>query len=210
MRWSTMGLWVGALTLAAMVGCGGSDLSSSGSGGAAGQGTGGGSGSGATGGSGAAGGTSPGVAKLVFQTNAAKSYCRTTDGCSTATSIVIKDATGAVLSRSPGWCYTPCDTCEPQPCPGAACLEQGEPVTGESVTWDGSYYPSNTCGSGSQCVDHLYAAPGKYTAVMCATPGALTQDHTAGVQVCTPSGPEECVEVPFDFPSADTFTGTLP
>ena len=56
MRWSTMGLWVGALTLAAMVGCGGSDLSSSGSGGAAGQGTGGGSGSGATGGSGAAGG----------------------------------------------------------------------------------------------------------------------------------------------------------
>ena len=45
--------------------------------------------------------------------------------------------------------------------------------------------------------------------VMCATPGTLAPDANQ-VQQCTASGPAQCVEVPFDFPTDKTVTGTLP
>ncbi len=50
---------------------------------------------------------------------------------------------------------------------------------------------------------------GTYVARFCATPGTLgTSD--GGPPVCTPTGPQECVEVPFAFPSSQPVVITLP
>lgn len=203
------------LALAAVVGCGGSSSGSSGGGGGGSGGSGANSGTGASAGTGASGGSagSPGSANFDFQINNGKSYCRSTDGCDFGSNISVKDASGKVLGRSAGFCHTPCDTCEQLPCPGIACqVLHGEPVTGEQITWDGSYYQGGTCNGSTQCLTKLFAPPGKYTAVMCATPGDLVDDASlpSDLKACKPSGPQECVEVPFDFPSAQTVSASLP
>jgi hypothetical protein len=164
-------------------------------------------GSGGSSGSGGSGGVSPGSVTLVLEIAAGKSYCQSA-GCGPMSSIAIKDASGAFVSRSPGDCYTDCDGCEMLPCPGAACQLQGYAVTGETVTWDGTRWLGSTCNGTTQCVGRSYAPPGQYTAVMCATPGTLAPDQNQ-VDQCTASGPEECVEVPFEFPSSQSYTGTL-
>ena len=164
-----------------------------------------GTGSGGDGGSADVG--SAGSVTLTFQVPPAKTYCQTGE-CGPASSIIIKNEAGDALVRYPGDCYTPCDTCEPLACPGFACQPQGYGVTGESFVWDGTVYSQSTCGVTSSCVAHLYAPPGKYTAVMCATPGALVNDNN-GVPQCMVSGPVECVEVPFDYPAQKDVLGEL-
>ncbi len=203
------------VALATFVGCGSSSSDNGGSGANAGTGasagTGAQAGTGATGSGGSAG--SQGNAKFDFQINNGKSYCRSTDGCDFSSNISVKDASGTVLGRSAGFCHTPCDTCEQLPCPGIACqVLHGEPVTAEQITWDGSYYQGGTCNGSTQCLTKLFAPPGKYTAVMCATPGDLVDDASlpSDLKACKPSGPQECVEVPFGFPSAQTVSGSLP
>jgi len=124
-------------------------------------------------------------------------------------SIAIKDAAGNPIVRWAGDCYTACDTCEMLPCPGRACMPEGKAVTGEALEWDGTHWQQGTCGADTSCKAKTYAAPGKYTARMCATPGDISTDNNGFTQ-CTSTGPAECVEVPFDFPSTETFTGKLP
>ena len=187
---------------------GGSAAGGSGGSGAV-SGSGGSGGSGATGGSGGASGGSPGTTQLSFELPAGKSYCRDSDTCSGHSSISIKDSSGKVLARFSGDCIVPCDTCELLPCPGAACLQQGFAVKDETITWDGTYFDNGTCNQTVTCVATKYAAPGKYTAVMCARPGDLAPDQNQTPQ-CTYTGPQECVEVPFDFPSSQPYTGKLP
>ena len=192
----------------------GSAQSSGGTGGSgATSGTGGSGATSGTGGSGASAGSggsagSPGSVTLKFEVPSAKSYCQQGE-CGASSSVVIKDASGKALMRYPGDCYTPCDTCQALPCPGYACQPQGYAITGETFDWDGTYYAQNTCGGSTSCLAHSYAQPGKYTAVMCATPGTLAPDANQ-VDQCTATGPAECVEVPFDFPTDKTVTGTLP
>lgn len=210
--------WLLVLSLAAMTNaCSGSSSSTPGTGGAAGSGassgsggTGASSGSGGTGASAGTGGQagSPGSVTVTFEVPSSKTYCQQGE-CGASTSILIKDAAGNGLLRYPGDCYTPCETCEMLPCPGYACQPQGYAITGESFEWDGTYYAQQSCGAGTSCLAHSYAKPGKYTAVMCATPGTLAPDVNQ-VQQCTATGPAECVEVPFDFPTDQSVTGKLP
>ncbi len=204
------------LIIAASVGCSSSGAGG-GSGGAAGAGASAGSGAGGgTGGGGAVGGSagaagSPGTAQLEFKIDNGKSYCRSTDDCSLFSSISIKDSSGNVLGRIPGYCYTDCATCEALPCPGLACSElHGIDFTGEQLTWDGSYFENGTCQGTTQCKQKLFATPGKYVAVMCATPGTLVDEPPKQDKQCQTSGPQECVEVGFDFPSSSPITGSLP
>jgi hypothetical protein len=197
----------GALALGA---CGGEGSGGAGAGGGGGGGGSGGAVGGGGGLGGSGGGTSPGSVTLKFEVPTTKTYCVSTDTCSAVTSIVIKDSTGTALGRFSGDCYTDCTSCEMLPCPGYACQQQGMAVTGETLEWDGSYWAASSCGSPQQqCTGHFYAAAGSYTAVMCATPGDLVPDATSTMQ-CTNTGAAECVEVPFEFPSSQTYTGTLP
>ena len=207
--------WLLALSFATFAGaCSGSGSGAAqGSGGAAGAGATGTGASSGTGGSGGGAGTggsagSPGTVSVTFEVPGTKTYCQQGE-CGASSSVVIKDASGNALMRYPGDCYTPCDTCQSLPCPGYACQPQGYAVTGESFEWDGTYYAQSTCGQGTSCLAHSYAKPGKYSAVMCATPGTLAPDANQ-VQQCTPTGPAECVAVPFDFPADKSVTGTLP
>ena len=187
--------------------------SGSGAGGSGGQaassGSGGQSGSGGSGGSSATGGTSPGTAKLTFKVSSKRTYCAQADCNGNSSHISIKDSSDKTLRLSPGDCYTPCDTCKMLPCPGAACQQMGVAVNGDQMIWDGRYFEASTCGQEANCLNKKYAAPGKFTARMCATPGTLAKDQFDVAQ-CTASGPQECVDVSFDFPGTQTYTGQLP
>jgi hypothetical protein len=59
------------------------------------------------------------------------------------------------------------------------------------------------------CTRSRFAPAGNYVARFCATPGTLgTSD--GGAPVCTATGPEECVEAEFVFPSSRPVIITLP
>ena len=97
----------------------------------------------------------------------------------------------------------------PSPCPGIACITQGVPVTTKDYPWDGSAFATSTCGAKMACYQPGFVPAGHYVARMCATPGTLSSDG-GFPQTCTPTGPIECVDVPFDFPSAPLVLGQLP
>lgn len=168
-------------------------------------------GSGSSDGSGGAGGTSPGTSHIVFQISNSLSYCKTSSCGSTGGDVGVLDASGKSLRLSAGDCYTPCDTCEMLPCPGAACQEaHGIEVTGAELNWDGHYFEDGTCNGTVACVTRRFAAPGKYTAKMCATPGDVVDAPPSTLKQCVTSGPAECAEVEFDFPSSAPVTAQLP
>jgi hypothetical protein len=77
------------------------------------------------------------------------------------------------------------------------------------MEWNGSYYARSTCGTGTSCVESVFAKPGKYTATMCATPGKLAGPDGSVQGQCVPSGPAKCSSVVFDFPSGTVAKGTV-
>jgi hypothetical protein len=81
------------------------------------------------------------------------------------------------------------------------------------LKFDGAFYPDlRVDGSGRTtclaCPSTKYAAPGRYIARLCATPGTFAEAD-GGAPSCHPTGAEVCVEVPFDFPGP-AVTITLP
>lgn len=162
-----------------------------------------GSGGNSAGGTGGGRSMSPGTATIGFTVTG--SYCH--GGCSFSPSIGIEDSTGrAVVIENP--CRTDCATCAvSKSCPTGPCVADGV-VTGANLVWDGSYYATSTCGSGTSCSEQTFAPPGKYIAVYCATPGVLT-GRDGGPPHCTTTGPEKCGSVDFDFPSSTVVKGTL-
>jgi hypothetical protein len=91
----------------------------------------------------------------------------------------------------------------------------GVAVSDYSFTWNGSYTESGSCAASIgalalACADSKVAPAGSYVARFCATPGTLTAPDGGGAQVCTTTGPQECVEIRFDFPSAQPVVITLP
>lgn len=188
------------------------DASSGGTGGAGGQSGGGGQPS--TGGSGgrggAGGGTSPGTIDITFDVEDRGAYCRQDDGCSLGSAVVISSADGRAMTLNAGWCPTMCDDCAPQPCPGLACMPVGVEVTGASLTWDGTFFESGTCGAGTPCVSRRFAPAGSYVAEFCATRGSIQTPGTNGDSECVASGSPECVSVEFDLPGSGSVGATLP
>jgi hypothetical protein len=81
-------------------------------------------------------------------------------------------------------------------------------LTTIETSWDGSYVESSTCGNAVACTMPRFVRPGRYVAHMCATPGTLSMDGPA--PTCTSTGPEECVDMPFDLPGPGLVETTLP
>jgi hypothetical protein len=183
---------------------------SKGSGGASSGGSTGSGGTSGAGGSGSGGsaGVSPGKATVEFTVTGGP-YCMTMQ-CAVGPSIDITDASGHSISGVTSSCTDfSCSTCQPSPCPGYYCPPpSGVVVTGATMEWNGSYYAKSTCGTGTSCVESIFAKPGKYTATMCATPGKLAGPN-GGIQQCVTSGPAKCASVEFDFPSSTVVTGTV-
>jgi hypothetical protein len=122
----------------------------------------------------------------------------------------ITDTSGQPLQLSPGACPTFCSAdCTQEVCPIPCPPPTGFALAGAQMTWDGSYYESSTCGSGTSCYEKRIADPGHYVATFCAMPGEISEGMY-GLPTCFASGPEECVEVQFMFPSSAFVVASLP
>jgi hypothetical protein len=189
--------------------CGASKLDdSSGSGGSAG---------GATATGGRSGGTagSPGSVTFVMTTPPGLAYCDQLSCAGGPTHLSITDAAGSAVHWPAGQCgTTECDTCQQLACPLVAVLcpaPEGVVYGGGTTTWDGAYLADSTCGSAhTACSQPRFAAPGRYLAQYCATPGDVTHPDAGFFPICTATGATQCVQVPFDFPSATPVQLALP
>jgi len=152
--------------------------------------------------------TSPGTVTLRFVAPASRSFCD--EVCAGITHITILDDAGHPVPTEAPFCEAMCAaTCQPVGCPlGGACLPLGLSFASGELAWDGSTYPTSTCGAGVPCYRPTFVPPGRYVAHMCATPGKLASPMGAA-PVCTATGAMECVDVPFDLPGKSVVEGTL-
>lgn len=180
------------VTGAALVGCGSSSLT------------------GSTGTGGTVGRTSsPGQVTFVLTTPPDVPYCHQLSCSGGGQHLSIIDAEGTELNWQGGTsCGVECSTCQEVACPLAATIfcptSEGFTYTGGTMTWDGLVTTTLTCGAAhSACSSAGFEHPGGYIAKFCATPGTVTQPD-AGPPVCTSTGPEQCVQLPFQFPADGT------
>jgi hypothetical protein len=153
---------------------------------------------------------SPGTVTLKLVLPAAKTFCDQSSTCATDAHITVLDSSGQPVPSGIPFCSTLCSSaCMPSPCPGFACIAQGFPVVTKEYPWDGSAFATSTCGAKMTCYQPGFVPAGHYVARMCATPGTLSSDGGLP-QTCTATGPLECVDVPFEFPSATPVVGQLP
>ncbi len=118
----------------------------------------------------------------------------------------IKTSDGKILDRF-FLCGVGCNDCSSRPCPPIACIppEHLKPE-GETETWDGTYFASSTCGAGMQCEQAACVEAGSHlVASMCAYP-SMGPDGGFG---CMGSTTPNCVDVPFDYPSAAPVVGII-
>lgn len=186
MRPSLAGIVLLGLTLAA---CGSSSLT------------------GSTGGRGGTGG-SPGTVTFVLTTMSDGAFCDQLTCGGGNQHLTITTPSGDVLNWPGGvGCGTDCSTCRQLACPelAIACpAPEGVVYKGGTVTWDGSFNATSTCGAANtSCLAPKYAAPGSYVARFCATVGTVTQPD-GGLPVCNTNGFQQCTETTFDFPGAGT------
>ncbi len=102
-------------------------------------------------------------------------------------------------------CVAKCDDCQPVGCPGLCIAPQRMKPEGETLAWDGTYWDPSTCGAQVQCRSRRCAAPGRYTAQMC----AYRSTSDAGTGYCMAVENPTCVDVPFDYPSGTLVEGVL-
>ena len=199
------------LSVLVLAGCSGESLGGNGTGGV--KGTGGEIGTGGvtgTGGAGGSAGTSPGTVRLQLEVPTVRTYCDENPSCTSTQHLWVTTASGQALTLGSVGCGLDCGTCSPVPCletPLIACPagSWGSAVVTSSFTWDGSYTVSESCEpSGSSvavsCTAPKFAPAGTYVAHFCATPGTLDLTD-GGPPVCTPTGAQECIDVPFVFPA---------
>jgi hypothetical protein len=126
--------------------------------------------------------------------------------CPQPPSIAVEDASGNQLALD-HVCDTDCETCAPSSCPTGWCVFGASPV--KKLAWDGGYYATSTCGSGTECAKRVFAPPGKYKALFCTSPTVFTGSD-GGKADCITLTSLICVTADFDFPSATPVTATLP
>lgn len=178
-------------------------------------------GSGGISGTGGVGGRSPGTTTLRLTLPPTQSFCDENASCSATQHLWILSASGTAFTLGTIGCQVDCSSCTAPPCleaPIVACPAGtfGVAVNSYDFTWDGSYVESGGCEPNGAspavalaCVYGKFAPPGMYVARFCATPGTLgTPD--GGVQTCTATGPQECVEVGFPFPATEPVVITIP
>lgn len=180
-------------------------------------GSGGNAGMGGAGGAGGSGGTSSGDAAqascsgqvtfhLMAPSGHAAEYCNHLP-CAFATGLTILDGAGQGLTLTEDCGMTDCDRCAASFCSGACPAAQPLTESGEEFTWNGVVWVADgTCGAGTACTQRHCATPGRYTAHLCAYPN---QQPDAAFSCGSVSQNPVCVDVPFDYPTNDTVTGTL-
>jgi hypothetical protein len=165
------------------------------------------------------GGTGPsmsaGSVTLQLKLGPGAAYCDETAACNAAVNYIsVRAPSGAVLLPALGSdqiCPAPpCDPCQPTACPNLACPPRGVMAHDDEVIWNGSYLVMSTCGPATtRCRQPVFAQPGQYVAVMCATPGRLVTPAGGGLAQCTKTGDRQCIEIPFTYPSSTPVVGTL-
>ena len=156
-------------------------------------------------------GVSPGTVTFRLRLPSARSYCDLVNGCfGEPEHVSIATTAGSWLPLSVGLCEIDCSgSCVVHPCDLLCPIGTAVALTQVEKTWDGSFYPSSTCGNSTPCTDMRYVAPGRYRARLCATPGVVSTAQ-AGNQTCTPTTPQECVETMFDIPGPSPIEMALP
>ena len=155
---------------------------------------------------------SAGTVTLRLDVAPGAAYCHLKGLCTNPVHISIRDSSGRTLLTQLqfGICPAQCGSCMRPPCPGAPCLPPaGEMFTGEQLVWDGGKHEQGMCGLETCVHDRSFVRPGRFTAVMCATPGVVQPPTDAGPPTCRQTGELECVEVAFDFPTATPVQATL-
>lgn len=167
--------------------------------------------------------TSPGSVTLKLVVPSERAYCDVP--CTNAWHIGVFTLDGASIGdgQPPSCGVSSCDTCLAGPClaiPVFRCDPVAVPFMGATTSWDGLFYEASTCGRNHlACSSARYVLPGRYLARMCATPGTIEPSDAgvstieptdAGAPTCTATGPEACVDVPFDLPGPSPVIGTLP
>ena len=151
-----------------------------------------------------------GTVELRLVLPAGAGYCDQRSPCGADSHITIRDEAGLALTISLPYCPFTCNAiCAPPPCVPVDCASTGSAYTGEQRIWDGQMYAMSSCGMNSACQQVRHAPPGRYVAVMCATPGRLTGGD-GGPLSCQATGARTCIEVPFQFPSPAPVIGHLP
>jgi hypothetical protein len=117
-------------------------------------------------------------------------------GCSTEFVTIIDPSGHELMIDQP--CITDCNACAPTQCPALCPAPTPMKPQGEQRVWDGTYLAQSTCGAGTACVAKSCAAPGHYTAKMCAY--ANSGQGPAGF--CSVVSTPTCVDVAFDWPPA--------
>jgi hypothetical protein len=148
---------------------------------------------------------SPGTVSIRITVAPSRSFCWQACGPG-GPEIGILDAKGHVLELSLPPCpLTACPVCGEITCSNF-CQPYSAQLETVALDWDGSFIQATPCDNGRSCGATVYAPAGNYTAKFCSAPGTLS---TASIQQCDSTGPFECVEVPFSFPSTTVVTGTL-
>ncbi len=179
---------LGALLAGALIACGGSTTTPATDGGSGDDG-----GTGSDGGVGGdAGGKTDGGASCsstpaTFHLEGTGSFCDNPTPCGDLDWLTIRKGDGTPLAI--------------KACPAVGCASPPRPITlPASTTWDGSYYVN--CGDTSTltCVP-----PGHYIAHLC-----LYENQGDAAATCVASSTPVCKDVPFDWPTAATISGSLP
>jgi hypothetical protein len=169
-------------------------------------------------GAGGSGSTFPGTVTLQVGLPPGQTFCDENPACTSTQHLWVSTGSGDPLSLESVGCATSCSACAPTPCPEIPVIacpagSSGNAVISSTFTWDGSYVESGSCKTTSAvtiaCMASKFAAPGIYVARFCATPGTLSEPDGGG-QLCTPTGTQACVEVPFAFPSSQPVVISLP
>jgi hypothetical protein len=143
---------------------------------------------------------------LVAQPPTTNGYCVGT-ACS-GSWLTIKTASGDPLTAFRPFCTPLCDACGPVACPAIACVApHAVAPTGETMTWDGTYYVNSACGAGLTCATPQCMRPGTaLIATMCASPRL---DPDGGPYCYGGFQTPECVDVPFEYPSGAPVQGWI-
>jgi hypothetical protein len=105
-------------------------------------------------------------------------------------------------------CLADCVPCEPVACPALCAAPTRLAPTGETRTWDGTFYEQRTCRAGTACVAGRCAPVARYVARMCAYRDLSVDARAACARAPTPT----CEDVAFDWPprvGASDVTGEI-
>ena len=147
-----------------------------------------------------------------------RSFCdqrRSAAARSRATSAFLTPSGEPLPRRSTGWCPQDCSNSASVPLDSADPVRRpptGVAVTKVEGTWDGSYVECVDCGDGIACIQRHVRAAGALRGGHVRDPGdahgdGCTADGGAPTPTCTATGPQECVEVPFNIPGPSPTSG---